>query len=439
MMKLLISRAEQVVQVVAAGERHLVGASACNSIAVQLHSSVVVNSLGLIEAVGPGDEIDRLISEKGWTFECTVDGAGCCVLPGFVDAHTHPVWAGDRCHEFMMKLRGATYLEVQQAGGGIGYTTRCTREASEDELLASLLKRLDRMVKFGTTTIEGKSGYGLEPASELKMLRVLKRASDAHAIDIVSTFCGAHAVPAGLTSEEATVNVINEQLPQVLAERAQGLNNVENIDVFCEKGVFSREESRRILLAGKTTGGLRINFHGDELTPTLSGELAGEIGASAVSHLEHVTDEGIRAMAAVPTYAVLLPATAYVLRIAPPPARKLMDGGVPVALGSDFCPNAHSMSMPHTMNLACVLMHMTVEEALVAATINAAASIGRSAECGSIEEGKLGDLVIARCPRWEHIVYQMVDPPIEAVFKRGVLCYSAPQLLNTVVVEQMTV
>jgi imidazolonepropionase len=273
--------------------------------------------------------------------------------------------------------------------------------------------------------IEGKSGYGLEPASELKMLRVLKRASDVHPIDIISTFCGAHAVPAGLTSEEATINVIEEQLPRVLEERDKGLNNAENIDVFCESGVFNRDESRRILLAGKTLGGLRINFHGDEITPTRSGELAGEIGATAVSHLEHVTDEGIKAMAAVPTFAVLLPTTAYVLRIKPPPARKLIDGGVPVALGSDFCPNAHSMSMPNAMNLACVLMHMTVEEALVAATINAAASIGRSGECGSIEKGKLGDLVVVRCPRWEHVVYQMVDPPIEIVFKRGDQCYLA--------------
>ena len=424
-MKLWIRHASQIVQVVANKEPFLAGTAASNTIALIPNGSVIVNLAGLIEAVGPSEDIEALVQEKGFSFEHIVDASGCCVLPGFVDAHTHPVWAGDRCHEFMLKLKGATYLEVQQAGGGIGYTTRLTREATEDELLASLMTRLDRMVKFGTTTAEGKSGYGLEPESELKMLRVLKRANDAHAVDVVSTFCGAHAVPAGLTSEEATRNVIEEQLPRVLAERDQGLNNVENIDVFCETGVFSRDESRRILLAGKAHGGLRINFHGDELTPTNSGELAGEIGAQAVSHLEHVTDDGIRAMASVPTFAVLLPATAYVLRIAPPPARKLIDGGVPVALGSDFCPNAHSMSMPHTMNLACVLMRMTVEEALAGATINAAASVNRSNVCGSIEVGKLGDLVLLRGPRWEHVVYQMVDPPIEAVFKRGAMVFSS--------------
>ena len=280
------------------------------------------------------------------------------------------------------------------------------------------MQRLDRMLRFGTTTIEAKSGYGLEVEAELKLLRVLHRCNERHPIDIVSTFCGAHAVPAGKTSEEATVDVIEVQLPRVMQERAEEKNSVVNIDVFCETGVFNREESRRVLEAGKNAG-LMINFHGDELSRTHSGELGGELGAHAISHLEHVTDEGIVAMSKKPTFAVLLPTTAYVLRISPPPARKLIEGGVPVALGSDFCPNAHSMSMPHVMNLAAVMMRMTVSEALVAATINAAASLQLSDRIGSLEVGKMGDAVIIDAPLWEHVVYQMVDPPIQCVIKGG--------------------
>ncbi|EAN81146.1 imidazolonepropienase, putative, partial [Trypanosoma cruzi] len=238
-----------------------------------------------------------------------------------------------------------------------------------------------------------------------------------------STFCGAHAVPEGKTAEEAVRDVVEAQLPAVMQERAEGRNDVQNIDVFCEIGAFDHDQSRRVLEAGRKSG-LMINFHGDELSYVASGELAGELEAQAVSHLEHVSDEGIACMSKRPTFAVLLPMTAYVLRIAPPPARKLIDGHVPVALGSDFCPNAHSLSMPHTMNVSCVLMHMTVEEALVAATINAAGSLNMSDRCGSLEVGKWADVVLLHAPRWEHVVYQMVDPPIEAVYKKGRLVYS---------------
>ncbi|RNF04381.1 putative imidazolonepropionase [Trypanosoma rangeli] len=420
---LLFQNAEQVVQVVRGGERHVAGPVQSNRIAVIPHGSLLVDTVtGNIAAVGTNDEVQAFVTAKNCRVAETVECAGKVLLPGFVDAHTHPVWDGDRSHEFTLKLNGASYMDVQRAGGGIGFTTRSTRAASEADLKAMLQKRLQRMLSFGTTTVEGKSGYGLERETELKMLRVLKQANDAGPLTVVSTFCGAHAVPEGKTAEEAVRDVVEVQLPAVMQERAEGRNDVRNIDVFCELGVFDHDQSRRILEAGKKAG-LHVNFHGDELSFVASGELAGEVGAQAVSHLEQVSDEGIACMSKKPTFAVLLPMTAYVLRITPPPARKLIDGNVPVALGSDFCPNAHSLSMPHTMNVACVLMHMTVEEALVAATINAAGSLDLSDRCGSLEAGKWADVVVLQAPRWEHVVYQMVDPPIEAVYKKGKRVY----------------
>lgn len=423
-MSILLRNAAQVVQVVASRQKFLKGKIACNQLGIITTGSVLINADGIIAVVGTVAEVDEAITQKSLQVDRVIDCSGKVLLPGFVDAHTHPVWSGDRSHEFVMKLAGATYLEVQKAGGGIGFTTRCTRESSEDDLLALLISRMNRMMRTGTTTLEGKSGYGLETETELKMLRVLHRADAVHPLSVVSTFCGAHAVPAGKTSQEATRDVIDHQLPAVLKERDEGKNSVAAIDVFCETGVFSHEESFEILSAGRAAG-LRLNFHGDELSCTNSGELAGKLQAHAVAHLEHVTTEGIAAMAAVDCFAVLLPSTAYVLRITPPPARALIDGNVPVALGSDFCPNAHMMSMPHTMNLACVLMHMTVEEALVAATINAAASLGVSDVCGSLEVGKWGDVVVLDATKWEHIAYEMVDPPIAAVIKKGAVIFQS--------------
>jgi len=234
---------------------------------------------------------------------------------------------------------------------------------------------------------------------------------------------GAHSIPKGSTAEEATNDVINKQLPALVKMKAEGFISPTNIDVFCEQGVFETEHSHRILQAGKAAG-LLINFHGDELHFTGSGQLGGQLGATAISHLEKVDDEGIAAMAKKPTVAVLLPTTAYILRLDPPPARKIIQANVPVALGSDFNPNAHCMSMPHVMNLACVLMKMTMNEALVASTLNAAASLEKSHSHGSIEKGKYGDFVVLDTPKWEHLIYEFVDPPIQLVIKNGKLVYN---------------
>lgn len=382
----------------------------------------------MIEAVGPTDELSQKYRDA--QFDEDIDGTGKSVLPGLVDAHTHPVWAGDRSHEFAAKLAGATYMDIHKMGGGIGFSVRHTKEASEEHLLSLLRERLTRMQRFGTTLAEAKTGYGLDAETELKMLRVLTQAGrsteecpDAATVELVLNFL-VHSIPKGQSAEEATKNVLEEQLPALEKAMKDGSVECELVDVFCDRGIFEIDDTRKILDAGKKLG-LEINFHGDELTPIKASELAGEMKALAVSHLEHVSDEGILALAIRPTVAVLLPTTAYILRLTPPPARKLITGNVPIALGSDFNPNAHCMSMPMTMNLACVLMHMTMPESLVAATINAAHSMKRSKTHGSLEVGKVGDLLVLNAPSWEHIIYQIVDPPIEKVFKKGSVVWSA--------------
>lgn len=336
-------------------------------------------------------------------------------------------------------------------GGGIGFSVRHTKEASEEQLLALLRERLVRMQRFGTTLAEAKTGYGLDAETELKMLRVLTQANrtrgkSSHSsddssssssstpnsarsgpctpsIELVNNFL-IHSIPKDKTVEDATKNVLEVQLPALAEAMKAGEVECELVDVFCDRGIYEISDTRKILSAGKDLG-LEINFHGDELTPIKASELAGELGALAASHLEHVSDEGIVALALRPTVAVLLPTTAYILRLTPPPARKLIIGNVPIALGSDFNPNAFCVSMPMTMNLACVLMHMTMSEALVAATINAAHSMKRSKTHGSIEVGKVGDLVILDSPAWEHLIYQMVDPPIGVVVKMGTVVWSS--------------
>lgn len=380
--------------------------------------SIAVNKAGEIAAVGFDDEVDQLL--VGCTVEREIDASGMSVLPGLVDAHTHPVWVGDRVHEFAMKLAGATYMDVHAMGGGIHFTVNQVRQASFEQLYESLSQRLTLMLEGGTTLVEAKSGYGLDFENEHKMLRVIEKARTEHPVSVSTTYCGAHAVPKGGTATEAAQNVIDVQIPALRDLCSSGSLHIDNIDVFCEKGVFDTDTTRRILKEGREAG-WNINFHGDELNPMNSGELAAEVGASAVSHLEHVSDTGIQAMAEAGVVGVLLPTTAYILRLEPPPARKMIERGMAVALGSDFNPNAYCMSMPMVMHLACVHMRMTMPEALIASTINAAASLGLSDRHGSIEVGKQGDLLILNAAKWEHLVYQFgcSSDVIKHVVKRG--------------------
>jgi len=408
-----------VVTVVENGAKYLAGVE-MSSICVKQGPgphSIAIDDKGNIAMIDTDEKVSSRYGEG--EFECVVDALGGSVLPGLVDAHTHPVWAGDRVHEFAMKLAGATYMDVHKAGGGINFTVSATHEASEDELYQLLKPRLLRMSRAGTTTVECKSGYGLDTDNEIKMLRVLELAKAEGNIEISSTFCGAHSVPRGSTQDEATVDVITKQLPAIVKEVNKGNISVDSIDVFCEKGVFEIENSRKILEAGKKLG-LRMNFHGDELHPLGGAEMGASLGAEAISHLEEVSSAGVEAMARAGSCAVILPTTAYILRLPKPPVRQMISKGVIVALGTDFNPNAYCLSMPVAMHLGCVNLGMSLPEALAAATINSAHSLGRGATHGSLEPGKVGDLLILSTPTWEHLVYQLGQQDvIKHTVKRG--------------------
>jgi imidazolonepropionase len=389
--------------------------------------AILVDQDGIIAYVGTTKDAPQV---NDYDIDTILDGHGKAAIPGLCDAHTHSVWAGDRVHEFAMKLAGASYMDIHKMGGGINYTVKHTREADEEILYNDLVKRLKCMNSLGTTLVECKSGYGLDTLTEMKMLRVIDRAQkDLPFLDVVGNFCGAHSVPEGSTEEQALKTVINEMIPVLAKEQVEGrLSSVKLIDVFADEGVFSATSAKQVLEAGAKIG-LLGNFHGDELTYQGCGELAGKLKCRAVSHLEQVSNAGIASMKESHTAAVLLPTTAYVLRITPPPARNLIDSGVPVALGSDFNPNAHCLSMPHVMNLACITMKMTVEEALVASTLNAAYSMGMETTHGSLEVGKCGDIVLVEAPRWEHIIYQFGGlPPLCAVIKDGFMRHTFPLL-----------
>ncbi|XP_077355487.1 putative imidazolonepropionase isoform X2 [Festucalex cinctus] len=310
-LKLLVKNAQQVIVICNNGEKYVTKGDGDIDIHILHNASVVVGSDGLIKAVGPADAIEREYMHA--SFNSVIDATGMCVLPGLVDAHTHPIWAGDRVHEFAMKLAGATYMDVHRAGGGIHLTVERTRAAGAGDLLASLSGRLERMRRAGTTLVEVKSGYGLELPTEMKMLEVMEEARRNLPVAISATYCGAHSVPKGKSMEEATQDILQVQLPALKVRMAAGTLRVDNIDVFCEEGVFDVASTRAILQAGKDMG-LNANFHGDELHPMNAAQLGAELGALAVSHLEEATDEGIAAMARAKTAAVLLPTTAYILR-----------------------------------------------------------------------------------------------------------------------------
>jgi imidazolonepropionase len=321
-----------------------------------------------------------------------IDGSRWSVVPGFVDAHTHAIFAGDRREELRCRLAGATYAEIAAAGGGIVSTVRATRDASEADLVAATRPRLDEMLACGTTTAEIKSGYGLTLESELKMLRSIRTLDAEHSIDLVPTFMGAHEIPLEYRDarERYVASVIDEMIPAVAAE---GL--AQWCDVFCETGVFTPEESRRILDAG-VRAGLKPRIHADELGASGGSLVAAAVGARSADHLIFVPPDGIAALSDAGVVATLLPNAAFYLKLGRfAPARALIDAGVPVALATDVNPGGgFSPSMPFAMTLACFGMGMTFEEALIAATINAAHSVDRAQTVGSLEPGKRMDAVL---------------------------------------------
>jgi imidazolonepropionase len=321
-----------------------------------------------------------------------LDAAGADVVPGFVDPHTHLVYGGDRRHELRERLAGATYAEIAAGGGGILSTVAATRAASDNALLESGLDRLAAMSACGTTTVEIKSGYGLGTGHELRMLRAVRRIAAIHPGTVVATFLGAHAVPPDCRDrrEAFVATVIGDMLPAVAAE---GLATW--CDVFCDRGAFTVDESRRILLAASRLG-FKLRLHADELASSGGARLASEIGARSADHLVYVTREDARRLAVADVCATLLPAAAFYLKLGRfAPARMLIEEGVPVALATDVNPGGgYSPSMPFAMTLACFAMDLTFEEALVAATLNAAWALDVHGSVGSLERGKRLDAVI---------------------------------------------
>lgn len=371
---------------------------------------------GIIRAVGTTQQLEEQFKDRAHEAEIT-DATGHLVTPGLVDPHTHVAYGGSREREFEMRLEGATYMEIMNAGGGIHATTKMTREATEDELVEQTKKRLDSFLKHGVTTVEGKSGYGLDLATELKQLRVMKRLQQEHAIDLVPTFMGAHAVPTEFKGREDEYIdlVVNEMLPAVANEKLAVFN-----DVFCEVGVFTPEQSQRILEAGKKYG-LTPKIHADEIEPYGGAELAAKVGAISAEHLLKASDEGIKAMADAGTIACLLPATALYLREQAAQGRKMIDAGVPVAISTDCNPGSSpTTSMPLVMNLACISMRLTPAEALTAATYNAVCAIQMADKTGSLEIGKQGDVVLWDISNYQELQYLFGVNHVKSVWKKGV-------------------
>jgi imidazolonepropionase len=348
-----------------------------------------------------------------------IDGRGKSLVPGFVDGHTHIVYAGDRRHELRQRLAGATYAEIAAAGGGILSTVRATRAASEDELAAATRSRLADVLAAGTTTCEAKSGYGLDTEAELRMLRVIAALNRTQPVELVPTFMGAHEVPPEFRGRQSDFVrlVIDEMIPKAapLAEWC---------DVFCDKGFFTPEESIAILEAGARAG-MKLRIHADELAPSGGAVVAGKVGARSADHLVHVPAEGIAALARAGVVATLLPCAAFYLKLGRfAPARDLITASVPVALATDINPGGgFSPSMPFAMTLACFAMGLTFEEALAAATINGAFSLDRHDRAGSLEPGKQLDAVLINGPAVS--LLRINAQPIAGVIKNGAVVSGA--------------
>ena len=388
---------------------------AMNDLSIIEDGSVWIED-GVIKAVGTTTELEKQFNDRAHEADIT-DATGHLVTPGLVDPHTHVAYGGSREREFEMRLEGATYMDIMNAGGGIHATTRMTREATEDELVEQSKKRLDSFLQHGVTTVEGKSGYGLDLENELKQLRVMKRLQNEHPIDLVPTFMGAHAVPTDYKGreEEFVELIINEMLPAVANEKLAVFN-----DVFCEVGVFTPEQSERILEAGKKYG-LTPKIHADEIEPYGGAELAAKVGAISAEHLLKASDEGIKAMAEAGTIACLLPATALFLREEAAQGRKMIDEGVPVAISTDCNPGSSpTTSMPLVMNLACISMRLTPAEALTAATYNAACAIQMENKTARLNAGKQGDVVLWNISNYQELQYLFGVNHVKTVWKKGV-------------------
>lgn len=375
-----------------------------------VHDGGMLIRNGRIELIGPGQEIEKRASGAE-----LVDAGERVVVPGFVDAHTHLVFAGNRLDDFERRARGETYEQIAKAGGGIWSTVEKTRAASGEELFAQAKKHAQWFLRFGTTTVEAKSGYGLTVQDELKILRVMQQMSNDGPLEIVPTFLGAHAVPHSMTADEYVELVIDRLLPQIATE-----NLAEFCDVFCERGYFDIEQSRKILDAARNLG-LKLRIHADQLSNSGGAKLAADLGATTADHLEKTDDKGIAAMKSAGIQPVLLPGSVYALgSTGYPRAREMIDAGLAVVLATDFNPGSSpTPSMPMIISLACTQMKFSPAEAITAATINAACSLGRGDRIGSLEPGKLANFSIFDCEDYRELAYWFGIPLTHSVYVHG--------------------
>lgn len=391
-----------------------------------IENGSVLSEDGKIIAVGTDAELSEQYKDKIKEAEI-IDATGRIVTPGLVDPHTHIVYAGTRENEYAMRLHGQTYMEIMNAGGGIHATTRATQDANFDELYEQSKVRLDKLLLNGITTIEAKSGYGLTTEHELKQLEVAKKLNEDHQLDLISTFMGAHAVPMDYKEDpEAFVDiVINEMLP-VVAEKDLAVFN----DVFCEAGVFTPEQSRRILEAGKEYG-LKPKIHADEIEPYSGAETAAEVNAVSAEHLLRASDKGIKMMAENDVIGVLLPGTAFFLMADYAEGRKMIDQGMAVALSTDANPGSSpTLSLQFIMNLGCLNMGMTPEEVIAATTINAAHAIDAADRIGSIEVGKDADFTMFDVKNHLMLSYQYGMNHTHSVVKKGKVVVEDRHIIN---------
>lgn len=378
---------------------------------IKLHNAAILVEDGLIKAITS----DGIVPE-GCENAQVIDAGGALVTPGLIDCHTHMVFGGYRQGEIPLKLRGASYLDILRAGGGILDTVGKTRAASEDELYEKTKGFLDEMLSFGVTTAESKSGYGLDLENELKQLRVNKRLQESHKMDIVSTFLGAHAIPEEYKgrADEYIDLLCDVVLPAVKAE-----NLADFVDVFCEDSVFDVSQSEKMLKAGQTLG-LRARIHADEIEEIGGAVLSGEVGAISAEHLIATGEKGMASMANGGVIADLLPCTSLYLNKTFAPARRMIELGIPVAIASDFNPGScPSLNLQLAMTMGYVKYRMTPEEILTAVTVNAACSCGLEEKVGTLEVGKQADIVIWNAPDMEMLVYRFGSNLVNTVIKRG--------------------
>lgn len=395
-------------------------AAKCGAEMSDLHiipDGAVVIEDGIIQAVGSTNAVLMDIDEAHYT---VLDASGKAVLPGFVDPHTHFVFGGYRADEFAWRARGDSYMDIMQRGGGIINSVRATREASSEELFDAGRKRLDSMLSFGVTTVEGKSGYGLDAETEIKQLEVMAELDRLHPVDVVRTFLGAHAIPPEYRGrEDAFIEYLITDVLPVVAKRQLA----EFCDVFCEKNVFSVEQSRRLLRKAQKLG-LKAKLHADEIVQLGGAELAAELTACSADHLLQASDAGIQALAEAVVVATLLPGTAFNLKEPYARARYMIDRNSAVALATDMNPGScFSESIPLMFALAVLHMGMSIEEAVTAFTINGAAAVGRADRIGSLDVGKQGDVIVLEFPSYIYIPYHLGVSTVETVIKKGAVVY----------------